>query len=101
MEETMATTTNPRARRATSGTKTAAPKTAAPKATAPKAAAPTPPVTEDGTTRVKLELVKGNDTRSYSVFTPPADSGCVGKFYAPLGTETVMVLLIGPADVAE
>lgn len=95
MEETMPNTTTPRARRAASGTKA----TAKPAAT-PKAAA-TPPTTEDGLTRVTLELVKGDDTKSFATFQPPKDSGCVGKFYAPLGTETVKVLLIGPADVAE
>jgi hypothetical protein len=48
-----------------------------------------------------MELVHAGDTKSYATFTPPKDSGCVGKLYAPLGTETVKVLLIGPADVVE
>jgi hypothetical protein len=38
------------------------------------------------------------DTKSYAVFTPPAGSGCVGKFYAPLGTEEVKLLLISAAE---
>jgi hypothetical protein len=83
-------------------TRTRAAKPAAAKATkaaTPKAAsAPTPPVTEDGKTRITLELEHAGPTKTYEKFTPPASSGCVGQFYAPLGTETVKVLLIGPAE---
>lgn len=40
----------------------------------------------------KLVLVKLDDTKSYSVFTPAEGSGFVGKLYAPLGTEVVKLL---------
>jgi hypothetical protein len=66
------------------------------KAAAPKAAAVS--TGEDGRTRVPVVLEYVGDTKSYAVFTPPKSSGCVGKFYAPLGTEEVKVLLIGPAE---
>lgn len=96
MEETMPNTTTPRRSRSATPAK-AAPKTATPKA----ASTPAPPTTEDGLSRVTLELESAGETKSYATFTPPAGSGCVGKFYAPLGTTTVKVLLIGPADAAE
>lgn len=73
----------------------AAPAKAAAKATPAKAA--TVSTGEDGRTRVPVVLEYSGDTKSYAVFVPPASSGCVGKFYAPLGTEEVKVLLIGPA----
>jgi len=66
------------------------------KATPAKAAATS--TGEDGRTRVPVVLEYVGDTKSYAVFTPPKSSGCVGKFYAPLGTEEVKVLLIGPSE---
>lgn len=57
-----------------------------------------PSTGEDGRTRVPIVLEAAGETKSYAVFVPPAGSGCVGKFYAPLGTEEVKVLLIGPAE---
>ena len=97
-----ATTTRPsRSRR----TKADAAEAATPAKTTPakaKAAAPAKAAAvstgEDGRVRVPIVLEYTGDTKSYAVFVPPAGSGCVGKFYAPLGTEEVKVLLIGPAS---
>ena len=86
------TATTPRRTRKTPAAKPAA--SASKPATAPPA--------DDGMMKIQLELDAAGETKSYAVFTPPAGSGCVGKFYAPLGTEQIKVLLIGPADaVAE
>lgn len=88
-------------------------KTAAPRkrAAAPKTSPATPPTpvdtsaegvtglsTEDGVTRIGIVLNKGDDTKSYAVFTFPEGSGCVGKVYVPKGVETVKMVLIGPAE---
>jgi len=97
-----ATTTRPsRSRR----TKADAAEAATPAKTTPAKATKAAPAKaaatstgEDGRTRVPVVLVYVGDTKSYAVFVPPAGSGCVGKFYAPLGTEEVKVLLIGPAS---
>lgn len=84
------TTTTPRRTRKAPAAKPAA-----------KQPATTPPA-DDGMMKIQLELDAAGETKSYAVFTPPPGSGCVGKFYAPLGTEQIKVLLIGPADaVAE
>lgn len=53
-------------------------------------------VGEDGRTRVPVQLEHKGDTARYSKFAAPESSGCVGTLYAPLGTEEVKVLLIGP-----
>lgn len=82
------TTTTPRRTRA------AASKPAAPAAAKPDTEAPM----GDGKQRIVLEMEYTGDTKSYAVFVPPAGTGCVGKFYAPLGTAEVKVALIGPAD---
>lgn len=84
------TTTTPRRGRTTKAATAAKPATA-------KAATPSTPV-DDGTVKIQLELEAAGETKSYAVFVPPAGTGCVGKFYAPLGTEQVKVLLIGPAE---
>ena len=93
-----ATTRPSRARRSKATDEApAAPVKATPaKKTAPAKAA----VTTGDENRVKVPLVleHDSDTKSYSVFVPPKSSGCVGKFYVPLGTEEVKVLLIGPAE---
>jgi hypothetical protein len=55
-------------------------------------------VTADGETRVQVNLIKGDDTKTYAVFTFPEGMGCVGKVYVPKGVETVKMLLVGPAE---
>lgn len=92
------TTTRPqRVRKAATADKSA-------KATPAKAkAATTAPVAtvqkgEDGRTRVPVQLELVGETKTYAKFAPPASSGCVGTLYAPLGTEEVKVLLIGPVE---
>lgn len=94
-----ATTTRPSRNRRT---KADAAEAATPvKATPAKKAAPAkaaPATNADERVKVPLVLEHFENTKSYSVFVPPKSSGCVGKFYAPLGTEEVKVLLIGPAE---
>lgn len=94
------TSTRPNRSRRTKADTAAAPTKAAPakatKATAPKAAPASTGTDDRVKTPVILEFT--GETKSYAVFVPPAGSGCVGKFYAPLGTEEVKVLLIGPAS---
>jgi hypothetical protein len=70
---------------------------------APAKAAPKPAETADDSTesRVAFPLEHFGTTKSYEVFAPAKDTGCVGKFYAPLGTTDVRVLLVGPAAVIE
>lgn len=41
---------------------------------------------------VQLEFV--GETKTFAKFSPPADSGCVGTLYAPLGAEEAKVLII-------
>lgn len=67
-------------------------------AKAKAAPAKTAPVTDEGRIKTPIALEHFENTKSYSVFVPPKGSGCVGKFYAPLGTEEVKVLLISPAE---
>lgn len=92
-EATAPATTRPARTRKPAGTAAKATKAATPKAQPAQG-----PVTEDGKTRVTLELDFLENTKTYAKFTPPKSSGCVGQFYAPLGTETVKVLLIGPSE---
>lgn len=88
---------------ATRPTRTRASRAAAAKATPAKAApaaAPTKadaPVTgADGTVEsFVVALEAAGETKSYSVWTPPQGSGCVGKFYAPLGATAVKVAIKG------
>lgn len=89
-----ATTTRPARKRATPAAKAAAP---AAKAAAAPAEAKSGATTEDGTTRVAFPLTALEPTKRYAKFEPPADSGCVGALYVPLGTTEVRVLLVGPA----
>ena len=103
----------PAAAKTTSATTKAAPtkgtqKPAAATKTATKAAAkpPTAPVAEkpaedEGITKELVEFEFVNETKSYNVFQPPADSGCVGKFYAPHGTLEVKALLVMDAEASE
>lgn len=102
MAETATKTTNPRSRARSTTAKTTATK-------ATTAAKTTPPVEEEASGEVQkitVTLAPLADTKNYSTFDISKDvdgnaTGCVGKFYAPLGTETVKVLIVGPVDVAE
>jgi hypothetical protein len=93
-------TTRPRSRRAKAADEAPATpaKTTPAKATKAAPAAAAPIKGEDGRVKTPIVLEYTGDTKSYAVFVPPAGSGCVGKFYAPLGTEEVKVLLISPAS---
>lgn len=97
MAETAATTRPTARKRATAPVDKPAP--AQRKASAAATGAAAPVVGEDGRARftVALEPHPVGPTKGYARFVPPASSGCVGTFYAPLGTEEVKVLLIGPA----
>lgn len=61
-------------------------------------ATPAPAPVDDGLVRTVLEFTYFGDTKTYSRFNPPEDSGCVGSVYAPLGTTNVRVLLVQPAE---
>ena len=89
-ETVPATTTRPARKRATAAV-------AKPAVVEPKAPV-APAVGEDGLMRVQFALETQGDTKTYSKFTPPASSGCVGTLYVPHGTQEVKVLLIGPAN---
>lgn len=90
-----ATTTTPRKR--TTRTTTAKP-AAAKTAAAKPAEAPAPAEDADLVRVGPFELDANGETKSYAKFSPPADSGCVGTLYVPLGTEQVRVVLYGPAE---
>lgn len=99
------TTTTPR-RPARSAAATTATKTAAKPAQKPAATTKTTKAVEEApatpeSVKVQVNLVYTGDTKKYAKFEPPADSGCVGTFYAPLGTDEVKVLLILPPEVVE
>lgn len=49
-------------------------------------------------TKIRFKLEAQDETKNYAPFSPPADSGCVGKLYVPKGTEAVHILLVGPGD---
>lgn len=67
----------------------------------PAAPAAQKPAEDEGTTRELVEFEFVTETKSYNVFQPPTDSGCVGKFYAPHGTLEVKALLIMEAEASE
>lgn len=73
--------------------------TRATKATPAKAAATKAEAIEaEATPEVEayvMELERIDDTKSYSRWVPPKGSGCVGTFYAPLGTQAVRVKISG------
>ena len=89
-----ATTTTPRAR-ATRTTK------ATPKTTATPSAADTEVKAEQQTTadRFVVELEYERDTKRYAKFNIPAslEGTMAGSIYAPLGTDTVKVAIMGVA----
>jgi len=91
---------------ATRPTRTRAARTAATKATPAKAAPAkaesvkaTAETDANGTVnRIVLKLEHAGDTKTYSKWTPPAGCGCVGTFYAPLGTQSVRIAISGDVD---
>lgn len=92
-------TTRPAPRRRTTAT-AKAPEAQAPATTSKprstKAAATIETAVDDaGRENYAFDLTEGKPTKSYSVWEPPAGSGCVGKLYAPLGTRQVRVRLVG------
>mgnify|MGYP001574388586 CR=1 FL=1 len=94
MAETASTTTRPsRARKATGAVAKPAATSAKPAVAAPKAE-----VTE--VTRFKVELVNLGDTKSYVKFGAPDNlkGTFVGQVYAPIGTERVVVMVVGAGD---
>ena len=91
-------TTRPRKRAPAKSTSKTAPAAAKP---APKAENAPAVVVDGDKTKVQFDLDFEGDTKSYAKFKVPLGNGCVGSIYAPIGTETVKVLLIGPANSAE
>lgn len=85
-----ATTTRPARTRGTKATPAAA------KPATAKAAPVEETVEVANPKRVQLDLLVHPDgpTKSYARFVPEDGSGCVGTFYAPLGTTAVKVLVI-------
>lgn len=91
---------------AETATKTATPRTRTrkPAGTAAAKAAPAPTPKEEpteSTQKLTFSLASMGDTKNYSTFDISTDvngnaTGCVGKFYAPLGTEVVKILVEGP-----
>lgn len=89
------TTTRPaRTRRAPAAKSTTAAKAAPAKAATPKAEEAPEAVEVE---KYVIELENAGETKTYSKWVPPVGNGCVGTFYAPLGTETVRVQIVGPA----
>lgn len=94
-----ATTTRPRRSRAAASTTAAKPAPA--KAAAKPAAKVEAPKNE--VTRFTIELEHAGTTKSYEKFAVPDSykGTVVGSVYAPLGTERVAVLIVGPGDAGE
>lgn len=65
------------------------------KTTPAKVTAPAPEAVEETAQKVTFELEAKGTTKTFAKFEAPAGTGCVGTFYAPLGTKTVKVLLVG------
>lgn len=95
MAETAAATTT-RPSRARTGTKAPAKATAAPAKVATPAATPEP-------TRIKIELELAGETKSYAKFVAPEGmkGTFVGQLYCPIGTERVIVMVIGAGDAGD
>lgn len=98
---------------AETATKTTTPRTRTPRkpatsrTTATKSKAAETPSTEDvaATQALTFSLAQLGDTKNFSTFDISQDvngnaTGCVGKFYAPLGTEVVKIKVEGPMDGA-
>lgn len=98
---------------AETATKTNTPRTARPprkpaasRTTAAKAKATEAPPAEEvaaATQALTFSLAQLGDTKNYSTFDISQDvngnaTGCVGKFYAPLGTQVVKIRVEGPMD---
>lgn len=95
MAETATKTAAPRRTRAT------ATKAAAPAKVATPAAAPAEEETTNLVRTAPFDLEYVGDTKSFAVFTPAKNTGCVGKFYAPLGTVQVRVVMYGPPEAVQ
>lgn len=64
-----------------------------------KEAATTPQAdTAANVTRLKVELEFVTETKSYAKFAAPEGSGVVGSLYVPLGSERVVIMIVGPGD---
>lgn len=87
--------TRPRVRSGSAPTKAAATKAAQVAATAPDVTAEATAVEAPTSTRTVVALEHVGSTKSFEKFQAPADSGCAGNFYAPLGTTEVKVAFIG------
>lgn len=89
----MATTTRPARKRATPAAKAATPAEAVAETPAAVEGAPVAPEASAAPTadRVVVVLDHIETTRTYEKFKPPADSGCVGNIYGPLGKKTAKV----------
>lgn len=84
-----------RGRAATAKSSATKPAAATTKPATPKAA----PATDEDLAKVgPIPLDFSHETKNFAVFTPPKDSGCVGSFYAPVGTTEVRVMLYGPTE---
>ena len=91
--------TRPSRKRAEAATPKPAEKAKVEKAKTPKAVeTDTEETPKNDKTRILVVMEHMGDTKTYSKWQPPKDSGCVGTYYAPLGTEVVKVLLEGPAS---
>ncbi len=103
MAESAATTRPARTR--TSRAAAAKPPNAAANKSKPAANAPKaePAVTATDVTRFTVELEHQGTTKSYEKFGFPASykGVVVGNVYAPSGTETVKVLVIGAGDAGD
>lgn len=90
---TPAKTTRPARVRKSAPTKATQAPVAAVKSPAATASV-TVPAPDPAVQRVPLSLRHVSDTKSYTVWKPEDGTGCVGTFYAPLGTKEVRVLLV-------
>lgn len=102
MAETATKTNTPRTARAPR--KPAASRTTAAKAkTTATEAPPAEEVAAATPQTLTFSLAQLGDTKNYSTFDISQDvngnaTGCVGKFYAPLGTQVVKIRVEGPMD---
>jgi len=93
------TATRPSRKRAEVGAKVAdKPKATKAKATETVEETANEPEQAENVQRIRVVMEHVGDTKTYSKWQPPASSGCVGTYYAPLGTTSVRVLLEGSAS---
>lgn len=98
MPETKTSTRPSRKRVETAKVEKPKPEKKAPKAAEIEPEAVETPEAEEAVQRIRVIMEHKGDTKTYSKWQPPAASGCVGTYYAPLGTKVVKVLLEGPAS---